>query len=88
MTYLLSQTSAPLGALLLELYDVCVQGGVVRRRRCGRCSLHGREGVSADNLVELGGEGGRLRLFRGKRRVSAAVALEEEGDRLLLRFLQ
>jgi hypothetical protein len=88
MAYLLSQTCAPLGALLLELCDVCVQSGVVRRRRCGRCGLHGREGVSADNLVELGGQGGRLGLFGVKRGVSAAVALEEEGDRVPLRFLQ
>jgi hypothetical protein len=44
--------------------------------------------VTADDLVDLGREGGCLGLFGSKRRVSTVVALEEEVDRVLLRFLE
>jgi hypothetical protein len=86
--YPLGHTSAPLGTLLVKGFDSSVESNVVRRRRRGRCGVNGGEGVAADDLVELGGEGGCLGLFNGKRRVSAVVALEEEGDGVLLRFLK
>jgi hypothetical protein len=50
--------------------------------------VDGGEGVAADDLVELGGEDVRFGLFSGKRRVSAVMAFEEEGDRALLGFLR
>jgi hypothetical protein len=82
--YPLGHTSAPFGTLLVKGFDGSVESNVVRRRRRGRCGLDSGEGVAADDHVELGGEGGCLGLFGGKRGVSAVVALEEESDCALL----
>jgi hypothetical protein len=84
----LGHTRAPLGTLLVKSSDSRIESDVVRRRRRGRCGGDGGDCVAADDLVELGGEGGCLDLFGGKRRVGAVVALEKEVDCALLGFLR